>query len=199
MKEKAHSMETRRPEEDPMNSLEDNEARPLMEHFFKDKHVHSPRIGHYDDLIVRCLCTSKGNSLATYYLNRNRKEKLVVYVRTNHEEDVYEKVEEIKDYCSENGYQIADVFSDVGDHPSFGFRAALDAMENCDGLITVDLNQFVGAKSDRIRELRPLIHHFFCGGGKHLITIAEGIDTGTQLGQQNAMQLVSETKVGFDV
>lgn len=181
-----------------MNTLEDNESRPLMEHFFKDKQVHSPRISHHGDILDRCMCTEKGNSLASYYLNRNRKERLVVYVRVLHEEDAIGKVEEVRDYCRENGYQIADIFSDVGDHPSFGFRAALDAMENADGLITYDLNQFVGSKGDRIRELRPLIHHFFCGGGKHLITIAEGLDTGTKLGQQNAIDLVSDPKVGFE-
>ncbi len=181
-----------------MNMLEENEPRPLMEHFFKDKHVHLPRIGHHGDLIDRCMCTTKGDSLTNYYLNRNRKERLVAYVRVLHEEDTAEKVEQVRDYCRDNGYQIVDIFSDVGDHPSFGFRAALDALENADGLISLDLNQFVGFKGDRIRELRPLIHHFFCGGGKHLITIAEGLDTGTQLGQQNAIDLVSETKVGFE-
>ncbi len=191
-------METRRPEGFQMNTLEDNEQRPLMEHFFKGKQVHSPRISHHGDIIDRCMCTEKGNSLASYYLNRARKEKLVAYVRVPHEEQIDEKVELIRQYCIDNGYQIIEVFSDVDDHPSFGFKAALDALENCDGLISLDLNQFVATKGDRIRELRPLIHHFFCRGGKHLITIAEGLDTGTEIGQQNAIELVSQTKGGFE-
>lgn len=181
-----------------MNTLEDNEHHPLMEHFFKDKQVHSPRISHHGDLIDRCMCTEKENSLASYYLNRGKRENLVAYLRVPNAEQIDEKVESIKQYCLDNGYRIMEIFSDVGDHPSFGFKAALDAMENADGLISLDLNQFVATKGDRIRELRPLIHHFFCRGGKHLITIAEGLDTGTELGQQNAIELVSENKVGFE-
>ncbi len=191
-------MDTRIPEGFQMNTLEENECRPLMDHFFKDKQVHSSRISHHGDLIDRCMCTEKANSLASYYVNRARKEKLVAYLRVCHEEQIEDKVELIRNYCVDNGYQMIEIFSDVGDHPSFGFKAALDALENCDGLISLDLNQFVASKGDRIRELRPLIHHFFCGGGKHLITIAEGLDTGTELGQQNAIELVAETKVGFE-
>jgi hypothetical protein len=181
-----------------MNALDDQEQRPLMEHFFKEKRPHSPRISHQGDILNRCLCTEKSNSISNYYVNRNRKERLVVYIRVLKEEDLEEKLELIREYCADNGYQIYDTFSDVSDHPSFGFRAALDEMENADGLISVDLGQFVGSKQDRIRELRPLIHHFFCTGGKHLITVEDGIDTGTELGQQNAIALVSESKVGFE-
>ncbi len=191
-------MDIRKPEGFQMNMLDENEQRPLMEHFFKGKHVHSPRVSHHGDIMDRCMCTEKTNSLASYYLNRERKERLIAYVRVPHEEQIDEKVETIRQYCVDNGYKISEIFSDVGDHPSFGFQAALDALENADGLISLDLNQFVATKADRIRELRPLIHHFFCRGGKHLITIAEGLDTGTELGQQNAIDLVSETKVGFE-
>jgi len=91
------------------------------------------------------------------------------------------------------------VFSDVCDHPSFGFKAAIDALENADGLISVDLNQFASSHGDRVRELRPLIHHFFCLGGKHLITINDGVDTSTHAGQQNAMDSICTTKGGFEV
>lgn len=181
-----------------MNTHENGEHHSLMEHFFHDKHVHSPRIERHGDVLDRCMCTEKKNSIASYYLNRSRKEHLVVYVRVSDETMIDEKVSLIRDYCKEFGYQIADIFTDVADHPSFGFKAALDAMENADGLITVDLNQFVSVNGDRIRELRPLIHHFFCRGGKHLITINDGIDTGTELGQQNAIDLVSDTRVGFE-
>lgn len=181
-----------------MNSCQEPEQHTLMEHFFRDKQTHSPRVNPHGDLIDRCMCTDKGNSIASYYLNRSRREKLVVYVRVNSEIEVEENVELIKEYCSENGYQITDIFTDVADHPSFGFKAAIEAMENADGLITVDLNQFVSLHGDRMRELRPLIHHFFCHGGKHLITINDGIDTGTELGQRNAIDLFSESKVGFE-
>lgn len=181
-----------------MGSQFEAEKHNLMEHFFKDKHVHSPQVNPRGDLLDRCLCTEKSNSITSYYLNRSRKEKLVVYVRVVEESLLEENVELIKTYCQELGYQIAEIFTDVSDHPSFGFKAALDAMENADGLISVDLNQFVSSHGDRIRELRPLIHHFFCRGGKHLITINDGIDTGTEIGQQNAIDIISETKVGFD-
>ncbi len=181
-----------------MNTLEENEQRPLMEHFLQGAQAHSPRTSHHGDIIDRCMCPGKGNSLATHLLNSNRREKLVAYVRVTQEEDINDKVEVIRDYCREFEYQIAEIFSDVGDRPSFGFKAALQALANSDGLISFDLDQFVGSHGDRIRELRPLIHHFFCGGGKHLITIADGIDTGTQQGQQNAIELVAATKTGFE-
>lgn len=179
-----------------MNAKTDDEQRPLMEHLLKERHPHSPRISHQGDIIDRCLCTEKSNSLSTYYLNRSRKERLVVYVRVDREENLETQLDLIKKYCSDFGYHIADVYTDVADHPSFGFKAALDAMENADGLITVDLNQFVSANGDRVRELRPLIHHFFCQGGKHLITVNDGIDTGTECGQQNAIEAVSGARVG---
>ncbi len=150
-----HNMETRRPEGYTMNTLEEHENRPLMEHFFKDKRVHSPRISHHGDLIDRCMCTEKENSLASYHLNRGRRENLVAYLRVPNAEQIDEKVESIRQYCLDNSYRIIEIFSDVGDHPSFGFKAALDAMENADGLIALDLNQFVATRGDRIRELRP--------------------------------------------
>ena len=181
-----------------MSAHFESEPQTLMEHFFKDKRVHTPRIQHQGDIIDRCMCIDNGSSIANYYLNRRRREKLVVYVRVNDESKIEEKVDLIKEYCAQNEYQIVDILTEVSDHPSFGFKAALEELENADGLISVDLNQFVSSHGDRIRELRPLIHHFFCQGGKHLITINDGIDTGTNIGQQNAIESMCETKVGFE-
>jgi hypothetical protein len=170
----------------------------LMEHFFKDKHVQAPRMARQGDIIDKCICKEKESSIASYYLNRNRKEKLVAYVRASQEEDLANRLESVEKYCLDNGYQIVEVFTDISDHPSYGFKAAFEAMKHADGLISFDLDQFVGLHADRIRELRPFMHHFFCLGGKHLITVSDGIDTGTMEGQENAIALITETHEGFN-
>lgn len=181
-----------------MNGSDEQEANSLMEHFFRNKHVHLPRMNRNDDLIDRCMCSEKSHALSNYYLNRNRRERLVAYIRAQNENDRAAKLDAIKVYCKDNGYQLVDILSDISDHPSFGFKAAMEELENADGLISVDASQFIAKDADPMRELRPLIHHFFCAGGKHLITIADGIDTGTQLGQQAAIDLVSSNKIGFE-
>lgn len=181
-----------------MNMSDEQEAHPLMQHFFQTRQVHLPRMSHRDDPIDRCLCSEKSHALSNYYLNRNRREKLVAYIRAQNENDQAAKLDAIKAYCTDNGYQLVDIFSDISEHPSFGFKAAMEGLENADGLISFDANQFIAKNADPLRELRPLIHHFFCGGGKHLITIADGIDTGTELGQQAAIELVSSNKIGFN-
>jgi hypothetical protein len=125
-------------------------------------------------------------------------ETLVAYIRASKRSDLPEYLREIERYCQKNSYQIAHVFTDVGDRPSFGLQAAFDALENADGLISCNMNMFVKQDGDRIRELRPFIHHFFCLREKHLITVTDGIDTGSSFGQENAIALMSQTKAGFE-
>lgn len=174
----------------------DTETQSLMEHLLKGRNTAYSRARSEEEILERCLCTEKSH--ASCFLNNGRKERLVAYVRANTQAALDAKIEHIKTYCLNHGYQILEIFADVSDHPSFGFKAALDALESVDGLISIDLNQFVSNHGDRLRELRPLIHHFFCYGGKHLITIDDGIDTGTQVGQQNAIELISQTSAGFE-
>lgn len=174
----------------------DTETQSLMEHLLKGRTAHYSRGRSEGEILERCLCTEKDNACS--YLNTGRKERLVAYVRAGEQAAIDAKINIINSYCQNHSYQLSEIFADVSDHPSFGFKSALDALESADGLISIDLNQFVSNHGDRIRELRPLIHHFFCYGGKHLITIEDGIDTGTELGQQNAIELISQTRSGFE-
>jgi hypothetical protein len=110
-----------------------------------------------------------------------------------------EQVRMIEAYCVQQGFRIAKTFTDT-DKPSRGLQDALHAVEEhdgVDGLIAVNLNCFVEHESDRLRDLRPFIHHFFCLKGKHLITIQEGIDTGSREGQLAAVEVATQSKETF--
>jgi len=94
-----------------MNAYLETEPETLMQHFFKDKHVHSPRIKQYGDILDSCRCSDKPSAISSYYLNRHRREKLVVYLRVNANAEVDEKFDLIYEFCQANGYQIVDVWS----------------------------------------------------------------------------------------
>lgn len=108
-----------------------------------------------------------------------------------------EQLNMIQHYCLQHGFRLHDTFVQTEEN-SGHLPKALEAMQDYDGLIAVDLNSFVEHKSDRIRDLRPFVHHFFCHGKKHLIAIAEGIDTATSAGQLAAMELMNSNEVVSD-
>lgn len=126
-----------------------------------------------------------------------QKTSVIAYVRLGGRQlSKEEQLRIIKYYCEEHDFELAQVFSD-NDRPSYGLQEALREVENHDALIAVDLNSFVEHDQDRIRDLRPFIHHFFCRRNKHLIAIQEGIDTGTPAGQLAAIDLASQVKESF--
>jgi hypothetical protein len=172
----------------------DNKKDPLMSTFYETRKVYDPilREGH-----TNCLCVPPPKA-ADWLRGKPKGETLVAYIRAGKEEDIHGYLKEINRYCKQHSYQIADAFTDVGDIPSFGLQAAFDALEHADGLISLEINMFIKHNADRTRELRPFIHHFFCMRDKHLITIVDGIDTGTSFGQENAISMICETKAGFE-
>lgn len=99
----------------------------------------------------------------------------------------------ISEYCLNNGFRIAQFFTDTG-KPSYALTEALQAMKVHHGLIALNLQTFVENSEDRLRDLRPFVHHFFCSGSKDLITIEEGINTATPQGQMAADSAVSSSK-----
>jgi len=107
-----------------------------------------------------------------------------------------EQTTTINDYCVNNGYRIAKFFVDTG-KPSYALNEALQAMKEHHGLIAVNLQTFVENNEDRLRDLRPFVHHFFCSGNKDLITVEEGIDTATPQGQIAADDAVSSSEGAF--
>ncbi len=145
------------------------------------------------------LCQPSGG-LKSALMSKNRdrqKTSVIGYMRLGGSRlSKDEQLRIIEYYCEEHDLELSNVFSDH-DKPSYGLQEALREIENHDALIAVDLNSFVEHDQDRIRDLRPFIHHFFCRRNKHLIAIQEGIDTGTPAGQLAAIDLASQVKESF--
>jgi hypothetical protein len=131
------------------------------------------------------------------FTHPNHRSSVIAYVRVGGKHLCREEQEKVIDsYCALHEFKLAHVFSDVG-KPSYGLQGALQELKNHDALVAVDLDSFVEHEEDRIRDLRPFIHHFFCNPGKHLITIQEGVDTGTAAGQTIALDISSQVKESF--
>lgn len=119
---------------------------------------------------------------------------LVAYIRyTDDPWEAGRQLEKIQDYCARHGYKLEKAFEDQG-KPATGLARALEALDYADGLIAVDLDRFVQHEGDKTRDLRPLVHEFLSQGSKHLITIAEGINTGSPAGQMAAIDLINQPR-----
>ncbi len=119
--------------------------------------------------------------------------KIIAYVRACDEMDLDEQFQEIERYASEHRLKIEDTFCDVGP-PMFGLRHAIEALEHADTLIVCNLNRLVMHREDRLRDLRPILHRFCSNGGKHLISIEEGVNTASPTGQLNVLELINGVK-----
>ena len=126
-----------------------------------------------------------------------RKGGLIAYIRTTDgDKELNQQAQILEEYCLEHGYRISKAFRDHG-APGHGLQEALDAVDEAAGLIAVDLDRFVENSSDRLRSLRPFVHHFLHHTEKHLITVAEGIDTRSPAGQLSALELINDMKGSF--
>jgi DNA invertase Pin-like site-specific DNA recombinase len=120
--------------------------------------------------------------------------RYIAYVRAANEADLQQQYAQLERYAQDHHLKISETFCDTG-KPLAGMRQAMEALEEADGLIVVDLNRLVTRTDDRLHDLRPLLHHFCAPTqGKHLISIAEGINTATSAGQLAAMEIVNELK-----
>jgi len=167
---------------------------PTTEHAGKDsKRLCSCK----PDLMAElCICAGLRNpwlrNSSPLLSRHSHRTDVVVYLRSDREGSAaQEQIELIHSYCKTHGFHIAQVFEDLG-KPSAGLTNALNALKEADALMAVDLDRFVEHSNDRLRDLRPFIHHFFCHTKKHLITITEGIDTSSSAGQIIAIDAVSE-------
>lgn len=139
-----------------------------------------------------CQSVASRNSPSTFVKQTTHACSVIAYIRLGGDQlSEEEQVRVIKSYCALHDYEVANVFTDTG-KPSYGLQNALQELSNHDALIAVNLNAFVENDEDRIRDLRPFIHHFFCRPSKHLITIQEGLDTGTAAGQLMAVDITSQ-------
>jgi DNA invertase Pin-like site-specific DNA recombinase len=121
--------------------------------------------------------------------------KVIAYARACDEMDLDEQYDEIEKYAKEHHLVVTETYCDVG-KPMTGLHHAMEALENADALLVCNLNRLVTHTDDRLRDLRPLLHHFCSqqAGGKHLISIEEGINTSTPTGQMNAVEIINEYK-----
>lgn len=103
----------------------------------------------------------------------------------------------VEEFCKQHGYELVNVFRDHGSEPGPGLHAALDALSMADGLVALDLERFVHDHKDRLRDLKPLLHKFFCNTDRYLLTVLEGVNTRGTAGQQQAMEILSSVK-NFD-
>jgi hypothetical protein len=149
------------------------------------------------DLITElCHCAHLSNPWTRHsapkFCRAAREVEVVAYIRTD--KDSYNRdkqLEVIHSFCRKHGYHVCKVCEDAG-RPSSGLTNALKSLERADAIIAVDLNRFVEHPADRMRDLRPFIHHFFCHARKHLISITEGIDTSCLTGQILAIDLINQ-------
>lgn len=118
----------------------------------------------------------------------------VAYVRAYSQLELDNQCELIEQYAKQHHLKIVETYCDLGP-PISGLHHAMEALEGADGLIVTDLDRLVTHTIDRLRDLRPLLHKFCSASeNRHLISISEGIDTGTAIGQANAMELVMDMK-----
>ena len=160
------------------SEVADCHCPPEHEADLKDCHLVMTKSGHWKLLVP--------NVKAEHPL------RLLAYVRPG-VHDVPAQLAMIEKYRNEHNCEIVGVYID-DEKPSLGLRDALNSMAQCDGIIACDLNRFVCHPEDRMRELRPFIHHFFCNTQKHLICIEEGVDSGSPGGQAAMQELVNQNK-----
>jgi len=118
--------------------------------------------------------------------------KLIAYVRgAGSEKNEIEQLDAIKEYCLPRNYKIAATFRDDAE-PAMGLHGALEALSLADGLIVFDCSRLVSHHSDSFRDLRPIIAHKFMHGNKKIITVADGIENVTPIGQESLLSLLND-------
>ncbi len=110
--------------------------------------------------------------------------KLVAYVRSLEPDMCDAQKRKIEDYCEKNGHTIVAMYDWDLSKPGTALHDALLSLDEADGLIVTDLDRMIDHPDDPPRDLFPIFHHYFFHNAKHLISIHEGIDTGSIVGQE---------------
>lgn len=79
-----------------------------------------------------------------------------------------------------------------------GFHQAMQQLSHANGLIAYELERFVHHQHDRLLDLKPLLHQFFCSGGRFLVTVKEGVNTQSAAGQKAAIEVMDSLKDPLD-
>jgi hypothetical protein len=116
--------------------------------------------------------------------------KLIAYVRAWEGDGAAEQTRQLKAWCDEHGNTIIKLFDHDTKEPEMDLHDALIALDKADGMIVTDLSRLVTHHDDPLRDLAPLVHHYFFHEPKHLITISEQIDTRTAEGQEKMVEFL---------
>lgn len=119
---------------------------------------------------------------------------VVAYLRAESDVHIIEQQQVLRQFCQKNGYKIVGEFVDRSTRPELGLDNAVKALGNADAIIVSDLERLVTHHEMRWRDLRPLLHQFACEHGKHLISVAEGINTGSPGGQRSLIEIITQHK-----
>lgn len=145
--------------------------------------------------LSHCHCHGTHNVWAERSHKQIRPVKLAAYLRYDAEPPSREEqLDVIHEYCEKHGYEVVEIFEDEGTHPGGGLARAMQACEHLQGVVASDLERFVRDHGDRLRDLKPFLHHFFCSSHRRLLSVKEGVDTSSALGQANALEILNAVK-----
>ena len=120
--------------------------------------------------------------------------RYVAYLKSDTQAGIERQRALIHSYCRANDCCVAEEYIELKHRPAMVLESAIASLKRADGLLVADLNVLVQHEHDRARELRPLLHHFMHEGGKHLLSVSEGIDTSTTAGQAATVEYINGLK-----
>lgn len=145
-----------------------------------------------------CICNGSRPWFRTAASRFGHPVRLVAYARAESSLAADKQFRMIEDYCRANNFELVDRFSDIGTQPGMGFHQAMQQLSHANGLIAYELERFVHHQHDRLLDLKPLLHQFFCSGGRFLVTVKEGVNTQSAAGQKAAIEVMDSLKDPLD-
>jgi hypothetical protein len=141
-----------------------------------------------------CICNGSRPWFRTAASRFSHPVRLVAYARAESSLAAAQQFSQIEDYCRANNFELVDRFSDIGTQPGMGFHQAMQQLSHANGLIAYELERFVHHQHDRLLDLKPLLHQFFCSGSRFLVTVKEGVNTQSAAGQKAAIEVMDSLK-----
>ncbi len=141
-----------------------------------------------------CVCTGSRPWFRTAAANFSHPVRLIAYARSESETKCLEQFDRIEDFCNANNFELVGRFRDIASVPGVGLHQAIQQLSHANGIVAVDLDRFVHHHQDRLLDLKPLLHQFFCSGTRFLVTIKEGVNTQSAAGQKAALEVMDSLK-----
>ena len=167
----------------------------LLEKLFPHNHSNDGELERLQAMHKHCQCPPPCPEKSSFFdkiHHRGQSLKLIAYIRACEIDGAIEQKGKIQQFCADRGHQIVQIFDHDTLVPEVGLHDALEALSTADGIIVTDLTRLVKHHDDPLRELAPLVHHYFFHEPKHLISIAECIDTTNQEGQERLVNFLEQ-------